>query len=44
MNPMRSVIGQGMRLGVGILAIGLLVILMALMPPAAGAAVPPPIG
>ena len=38
MDPMRLVIGLRMKLGAGILALGLLVILMA---PAAGAAVPP---
>jgi Secretory lipase len=38
---MRPVIGPGLRLRAGFLAIGLLVILMALMAPAAGAAVPP---
>ncbi len=38
---MRLVIRPGIKLGAGILAIGLLVILMALTAPAAGAAVPP---
>jgi hypothetical protein len=38
---MRLVIGSGMKLGAGILAIGLLVIFMALTAPAAGAAVAP---
>jgi hypothetical protein len=41
MDPMRFVIGQGIKLGAGILAFGLLVISMALTAPAAGAAVPP---
>jgi hypothetical protein len=41
MGPMRFVIGQGIKLGAGILAFGLLVISMALTVPAAGAAVPP---
>ena len=38
---MRLVIGPGMKLGAGFLAIGLLVIFIALMAPAAGAAAPP---
>jgi hypothetical protein len=38
---MRLVTGSRMRLGAGLLAIGLLVVFMALMAPAAGAALPP---
>jgi hypothetical protein len=38
---MRFVIGQGIKLGAGMLAFGLLMISMALTAPAAGAAVPP---
>jgi hypothetical protein len=41
MDPMCLVIKPRMRLGASILAIGLLVIFMALTAPAAGAAVPP---